>query len=1048
MKRVLPLLAVLLWLAAFPAHGDDLQVYGVDTATTNPNVLIIFDTSTSMDTADVVHLPWDASTDWSGPYKPNHIYQEVIPGYYASWGWTDASINDHLNHYTLQCTQAETALRQNGFWSGQVRNSVYRPFPVAVCGGNTSGPYFTGRYLNWTHDVGNRYQTRLSVAKDAINNVIRITPNTNFGLMIFDRSWVGGYLIHPAGTDKTVLETEINGLSTNSNGTPLTEVMMDAGLYFAGETAFFDDGNQAGDNTGKIDYTSPITAACQQNYILLMSDGNPSGDTGHGRLYNSYIGGATIPYLSVRPRVYDVAAFLHGNDVRPTLGTGTLHETQSVRTFTVGFLVNSVNLQDTARMGGGQYFQASNADQLSTALYQTLRVITDQAASILAVPSVPVSEGNRLFAGDRLYLAFFRPRQLGAWAGNLKKYQVSANNEIFDATNAAATDAAGNILSTARSYWSTTVDGVDVQEGGVGEQLETRIAAGTARQLYTYLGTSTNLTASSNTLGAGNAALLAPPYNLTTDDLQQIAGTTSEWPLRDIVHSSPKRVHYMVSGSPKPLLYVGSNGGFMHAFDDETGREVWAYAPPHHLATMQNYANQGHVYYVDGHSTVHETSTQKILIFGERRGSTRYTALDITDSSVPVHLHTFPPDSVTGEPFGFSFSHPRVVTIQSSASSTDRVVMVGGGLDPTFDSDPAPTTNSAGRIVTAFHLANAARHTGFDFSPPSNTFTHSFLDTLPVDLDADGITERVFAVDLAGNLHGFWDVPTGSDAVDGIWTTRKIFETSAQSGRRLAAFHGPDLTIDREGRNWIYFGTGDRSRPLQSTLENRFYAIRIDRSVTATITEATVDANVPASENLDDPNLGKLLIDVTENQIQSGESSAIRGRYHEALFRRPSNRGWYIRLEGEGEKMLSTPIIFAGVVYFTTFTPPDVPEGADPCDVVGIGEAKLYAVDYRTGAPIFDYSTTTAAIAEENDDGQFLDADGNVVQTVRDAAKRQTFHKKDRFRIIGDGLPSAPNIAVTRNGPILLVGIGGGVYSQSAAGVRSETEAFYWRINP
>ncbi len=59
-----------------------------------------------------------------------------------------------------------------------------------------------------------------------------------------------------------------------------------------------------------------------------------------------------------------------------------------------------------------------------------------------------------------------------------------------------------------------------------------------------------------------------------------------------------------------------------------------------------------------------------------------------------------------------------------------------------------------------------------------------------------------------------------------------------------------------------------------------------------------------------------------------------------------TKHGWYINLAGAGEKCLSEASVFAGIVYFTTYTPAG--SGGDPCSQAGT--AKLYAVSFIEGA--------------------------------------------------------------------------------------------------
>lgn len=113
------------------------------------------------------------------------------------------------------------------------------------------------------------------------------------------------------------------------------------------------------------------------------------------------------------------------------------------------------------------------------------------------------------------------------------------------------------------------------------------------------------------------------------------------------------------------LVLVGSNGGFLHAFDSGrpearagkerdditqrlfynlgTGREVWAFVPPDLLGTMKHKL-EGHSYFVDGTAMVRDiwvdsttNPNQKdagefrtVAIVGERSGGQHFFALDVT----------------------------------------------------------------------------------------------------------------------------------------------------------------------------------------------------------------------------------------------------------------------------------------------------------------------------------------------------------------------------------------------------------------------------------
>jgi type IV pilus assembly protein PilY1 len=91
----------------------------------------------------------------------------------------------------------------------------------------------------------------------------------------------------------------------------------------------------------------------------------------------------------------------------------------------------------------------------------------------------------------------------------------------------------------------------------------------------------------------------------------------------------------------------------------------------------------------------------------------------------------------------------------------------------------------------------------------------------------------------------------------------------------------------------------------------------------------------------------------------------------------------------EGEKVLGEGVAFYKTYYVTTFTPND-----NPCVPGGI--AKLYAVDYKTGAAVLKFADT--------------DADGELDLT--------------RSVVIGGGIPSKTVVVITSANQKLFISLG------------------------
>jgi type IV pilus assembly protein PilY1 len=250
------------------------------------------------------------------------------------------------------------------------------------------------------------------------------------------------------------------------------------------------------------------------------------------------------------------------------------------------------------------------------------------------------------------------------------------------------------IKKTARSYWSAAADGGEVLKGGVGELLADR---STPRNIYTYQGTNANLTDASNhfkiqsptnpitpamlglaagdTVGRDNVinymhgldAYDQSPQDSITNVKRQVVivnkdntTTLTKWILGAFIHSRPLVIHY----TGQSVIYVGANDGMLHAFDDATGEELWAFIPPNLLTYLKKFKDDLSLdVFVDGSPKAYLGSDKKVLIFGERRGGDRYYALDITDPLSPKFLWEINPSTTGFSQLAQTWSTPQISKI-------------------------------------------------------------------------------------------------------------------------------------------------------------------------------------------------------------------------------------------------------------------------------------------------------------------------------------------------------------------------------------------------
>jgi type IV pilus assembly protein PilY1 len=729
----------------------------------------------------------------------------------------------------------------------------------------------------------------------------------------------------------------------------------------------------------------------------------------------------------------DVARYLYEKDCNPTMGDGTSFDKQNLTTFTIGFRLNHSLLSRTAAAGGGEYYTADNYSELKEAFNQIMSSIIEKNACYVA-PVVPISRMNRVYAGDKIYLGFFKPQQTGRWIGNIKRYALQNDGTLIDAKGEGAVTADGLIKDNALSWWTTLGnDGPVVENGGAAEALDLQVESGATRNVYTYTGTQALLTDSSNAFVTTNTAITNAMLNMANDtERQNLFTSVRNGRFGDIIHSEPAVVTY----DAKTVIYVGANDGLLHAVDDDTGQELWSFIPPDHLGRLWRLNDADHDYFVDGSPSVYYGASQKVLIIGSRRGGESYTALDITSYSAPRVLYTIGPTILGPTPtdyehLGQSWSRPEKVTVATGSTvttvdcgvtvsvSTADVFLFAGGYDPNEDQDPA-VPDTTGRAIFGVNMTTGALLSNLTVSPATHStlgLTHSVVDVSGFDHDGDGIVSRIYFGDLGGAIFALKDdqVQTYSpcpphtitkNVVDGVWSGIKLFQAPESSGKKLKILYAPDAVAEKYPPSihgeFIYFGTGDRENPGDTTVVNRFYAVKNDWTATSPLTESD-------------------LVDVTSNLIQLGTAEE-KAQVQTAL---DAGKGWYVRLENSGEKVVSSPRVYGGVVYFTTYTPSDG-SGLDPLDPCAAstvrGVSRLYALNYKTGASVHEFSSTPET-----------DHSGNSV----------SLGKQDRSLAVGTAIPSAPVIAILGGGARLFIGVEGGIVSLPTIATQ-DMYRYYW----
>ncbi len=511
--------------------------------------------------------------------------------------------------------------------------SIGEPAALAATTSATSGPMICTTVR----------RSKNSIAREVVEDLIVSTSGVNFGLMNFNGDNGGKFVTRSVGganytstiKDMSAIHT---GTTTNQDAliqivrnvptdswTPLAETLYESMRYFTGGSSAF--------STWTGSYPSPITASCQQTYVILITDGMSTQDRANvltticssGDCDGDHAEPGSFPdngshYLD------DVAKYLHDRDLSTTYAG-----TQNVLTFTIGFGLGGGSddavdlLERTAANGGGNAYLAENYQALTGALTSIIGQILEVNSAFVA-PVVPTNPENKTYSGKRVYLGFFKPITNNDWQGNLKKFGLGYGGVVEDKNGVAATDANGRFLSTATSYWSVTPDGSNVDEGGVGDLLASRDFSTDPRLIYTYTGAESDLTHVSNQFTTGNAALTMASLQVATPDARTAlinyvhgldaydadadgnAAEKREWILGDILHSKPAvqaYSNYALADEAditknSSVIFIGSNDGQIHAFRDADGKELWSFIPPTVLPQLQLLGNNIHNYFMDG----------------------------------------------------------------------------------------------------------------------------------------------------------------------------------------------------------------------------------------------------------------------------------------------------------------------------------------------------------------------------------------------------------------------------------------------------------------
>lgn len=548
--------------------------------------------------------------------------------------------------------------------------------------------------------------------------------------------------------------------------------------------------------------------------------------------------------------------------------------------------------------------------------------------------------------------------------------------------NAAISGTTGFVSPSAVSYWtssstfwanqqmgtplssSDSPDGEVVEKGGVAQQIRTAYATSQAtRSIFTCISCAANTTLGSSVATQfkdTNTAITTATLGVASTDrsnlINWVRGTDNNSPTDeagpggtttirpsvhgDVLHSRPAVVNY--GGTTGVVVFYGSNDGTLRAVNGNqtgtgAGQELWGFIPEEHFSKLSRLrANSPEIrlsttivgtpttastptprdYFVDGPIGVYQkvltdgTNDKVYLYVAMRRGGRVLYALDVTNPSAPKFLwrKTQSDISVLGQ----TWSEPKIAKIQGNANP---VIIMGAGYDATAeDVTPQGTTTMGNAVLVLDAFTGTVLKTfSTDRSVPS--------DVSLIDSDFDGYVDRVYAVDVGGNVYRIdLEKTTGSttSSVIGDWGIYKLAALSGTGTRKF--FYPPDVVITPTF-SAVMVGSGDREKPLATTSTDAFFTIRDTRLPKGTPT--TAFTAITATD------LGT---------VGSTGSTAL---------------GCQIPMSTGGEKIVNAPVSVGGITYFSTNMP--TPASTTAC-TANLGIAKVYS------APLFCTAATSQVL--------------------------------------------------------------------------------------
>jgi type IV pilus assembly protein PilY1 len=620
---------------------------------------------------------------------------------------------------------------------------------------------------------------------------------------------------------------------------------------------------------------------------------------------------------------------------RPDYKTATSGDYHDIVQGTKHWPVPKANQQETiddlwhaAVNGRGHYFSAQDPVALEEGMRKALNSIdrTDGSGAAAATSNLQPTAGDNL-----IYIAKYRTQ---LWDGELSAYTIDLDTgKISDAPLWQASPLLREKIDVkagtdTRTIWTSNskkqLVPFQIAEDGTG--VSAAHFDNSALSQYSEWSTEQKAAAKPATMLSylrGND----PAKTVTENGVEKTVSLRlyreRDKLLGDFVHSQPVYVKmpphdfkddgYLgfksAQSERKGMVYAAANDGMLHAFDADTGAEMWAYIPPMVVPNLWQLADASygdrHRYFLDGPLAVSDAKLddwRTVLIGALGKGGRGYYALDITEPATPRVLWTFSTDNNAN--VGYSYGTPFITKL----SNGQWVAVLTSGYNNVPEKGKFNGGDGRGHVfvvnLATGELIRDIKTTAGDAADPSGL---ARLNLVMEDFDSDNTAIAAYGGDLHGNM---WRFSLTSS------TPSLLMEL----GRDKPIMTAPEISkID--GARVVFFATGRfLGEPDLSTKT---------KQVIVGVKDANSQVAFPGSLVAQEFGAGG-------DGLRTGGTKTVKW---------DTAPGWYVELPDSGERVAVDPQLYFGTLLVSSVVP-----SATPCQPGGY--SWLYQLNFRTGGVV------------------------------------------------------------------------------------------------